>query len=109
MSANVSFCEGVQRAVGAEQLPSCDEGSAGGSVLPISLSVLSKTRQSGHSESPKTTPTWCILRTMVKMPPRTAVVALCWALQLPPFAQALENGVGRTPALGWSSWNYFKS
>jgi hypothetical protein len=41
MSANVSFCEGVQRAVGAEQLPSCDEGSAGGSVLPISLSGLS--------------------------------------------------------------------
>jgi hypothetical protein len=48
-------------------------------------------------------------RTMMVMLPRTAVVALCCALQLPPFAQALENGVGRTPALGWSSWNYFEN
>ena len=24
-------------------------------------------------------------------------------------AAALDNGVGRTPALGWSSWNYFEN
>lgn len=23
------------------------------------------------------------------------------------YTNALDNGVGRTPALGWSTWNYF--
>ena len=30
------------------------------------------------------------------------LVVLCF-----PAAVALENGVGRVPALGWSTWNYF--
>ena len=24
-----------------------------------------------------------------------------------PVVDALDNGLGRTPPLGWSSWNYF--
>ena len=30
-------------------------------------------------------------------------------LTAPPLASAIDNGVARTPALGWSSWNYFVS
>ena len=28
-------------------------------------------------------------------------------LPAPPLAVALDNGLGRTPALGWSSWNFY--
>ena len=35
-----------------------------------------------------------------------ALLLALLALQLAP-AVSLQNGVGRTPALGWSSWNYF--
>ena len=30
-------------------------------------------------------------------------------LTVSPLASAIDNGVARTPALGWSSWNYFVS
>ena len=34
----------------------------------------------------------------------------CWCLALSVFGLvgALENGVGRLPAMGWSSWNAFR-
>ncbi|HUY48004.1 MAG TPA: hypothetical protein VMV92_20130 [Streptosporangiaceae bacterium] len=34
-----------------------------------------------------------------------AVVA---AVAAPPAAQAEDNGVGQTPALGWSSWSFIR-
>lgn len=36
-----------------------------------------------------------------------ALLALAALAPLAPLTSALENGVGRTPALGWSSWNTF--
>ena len=39
----------------------------------------------------------------------TALAAVALLLLLgPDRAEALDNGVARTPALGWSSWNYFE-
>ncbi|PNH02182.1 putative alpha-galactosidase [Tetrabaena socialis] len=41
---------------------------------------------------------------MGAIPARTALlVAALWAT-----ASALDNGVGKTPAMGWNSWNYFR-
>ena len=35
---------------------------------------------------------------------RTAVLLLAWV----PCLQALDNGVGDVPAMGWNSWNQFR-
>lgn len=35
---------------------------------------------------------------------RTVTLALAVACALPKEARALDNGVGRVPAMGWNSW-----
>src|ERR1700746_2423145 len=37
---------------------------------------------------------------------RTFLVAVSFAL-MPSFGQALDNGLARTPPMGWNSWNKF--
>ena len=54
-------------------------------------------------EPARALPRWCKLP--LSMARRGS--ALLLACLVP--AAALDNGVGRTPALGWSSWNYFVS
>lgn len=41
------------------------------------------------------------------MPPRALLAGVPALLCLLGAASALDNGLGKTPPLGWSSWNYF--
>ncbi len=48
---------------------------------------------------------WALLTGILAVPLAAVVVGLA----TPPAAQAEDNGVGRLPALGWSSWSYLRS
>ncbi|HEX8346986.1 MAG TPA: alpha-galactosidase, partial [Actinoplanes sp.] len=43
----------------------------------------------------------------IALPAVLAAASVPLALSLAPSAQALENGLARTPQMGWNNWNTF--